>query len=500
MTVPVGPGAASDRLASRLSRSGHASEAVVDAILSVPRHAFVPRRIRVDGRWLDRADSPEAWLEAAYADEPIVTQVDDGRPGGPGVVSSSISKPSLVADMLTRLGVGRGDRVLELGTGSGWNAALLCALAGEDGVTTVEVDPRLHEQARTGLAAAGHAPTAVLGDGLDGHPPGAPYDRILSTMAVRRIPGAWVSQLAPGGRLLTPWGTPYHNGVLADLTLGADGGAHGRFSGNAAFMWARSQRTPHGAVEDRVRPEHDFTETLTGMYPDEAVGDFDGAFAVGLFLPDVKNTIVWEDDVPGADRFTVYLMDPCTGSWASWHVDAARSRYPVRQHGPRRLFDELEAAVGWWTGAGRPAHDRFGLSAHPDGHQELWLDAPDRVLPVPPSQEDIDRAWALLKEHRGPQAPMPSDEDLRRSSEFWTPERLASAEPFDRDPVGVSGEPPRLTAEQMEHHRRRQRDYDFISRTLAWVFHDKGRREPRPLGGKPPNATEPSSNGDQDPS
>ena len=382
MTPSADTEVASARLAARLSGSSPARRAAAGAVAAVPRHWFVPERIRVDGRPLDRAASPEAWLEAAYSDEPLVTQVDDGRPGGPGRASSSISKPSLVAEMLARLDVATGHRVLELGTGSGWNAALLCELAGEQAVTTVEVDPVLHEQAHAALTAAGYAPTAVLGDGLDGYPPGAPYDRIMSTMAVRRVPGAWVGQLRPGGRLLTPWGTAYHNGVLAVLHRDPDGAARGRFGGNAAFMWARSQRTPHGSVEDRVRDGDDAEERTTELYPDEAVGDFDGSFAVGLFLSGVKEATVWEDDVPGSDRFTVYLMDPGTGSWASWYADAAARRHTVRQHGRRRLFDELEAAHTWWVDAGRPAHDHFGLTVHPDGRQELWLDAPDRVLPA----------------------------------------------------------------------------------------------------------------------
>lgn len=95
--------------------------------------------------------------------------------------------------MIARLDVAAGHRVLELGSGSGWNAALLCELAGEQAVTTVEVDPALREQAHAALTAAGYAPTVVLGDGLDGYAPGAPYDRITSTMAVRRVPGAWVA-------------------------------------------------------------------------------------------------------------------------------------------------------------------------------------------------------------------------------------------------------------------------------------------------------------------
>ncbi|MFC7742102.1 methyltransferase domain-containing protein [Nocardiopsis composta] len=235
--------AAQERLAVRLAQQDKVPAAVADAIRAVPRHLFVPERIRLGGRWLERSADPRAWLEAAYADQPLITQLDDGRPDGTGYISSSISKPSIVAEMLAYLQVGEGDRILEIGTGSGWNAALLCELAGEDDTATIEIDPDLHTRARAALASAGYAPETVFGDGLKGHPPGAPYDRIISTMAVQHVPWTWAEQLAEGGMLLTPWGTAYHNGVL--VSLRPDPGGHsasGRFFGDAAFMWARSQR------------------------------------------------------------------------------------------------------------------------------------------------------------------------------------------------------------------------------------------------------------------
>src|SRR5690606_39677556 len=115
-----------------------------------------------------RSADPQAWLEAAYADQPLITQLDDGRPDGTGYISSSISKPSIVAEMLAYLQVGEGDRILEIGTGSGWNAALLCELAGEEDTATIEIDPDLHTRARAALASAGYAPETVFGDGLKG--------------------------------------------------------------------------------------------------------------------------------------------------------------------------------------------------------------------------------------------------------------------------------------------------------------------------------------------
>ena len=106
--------------------------------------------------------------------------------------------------------------VLEIGTGTGYNAALLARYLGEQWVTSIDIDPVLSEQARANLKAAGYAPTVVRADGAGGWPSTAPCDRIISTAAViaGRLPYAWVEQTRPGGLILTPWGTAYHNGAL----------------------------------------------------------------------------------------------------------------------------------------------------------------------------------------------------------------------------------------------------------------------------------------------
>lgn len=370
-----------DALRSRLVEEAVSSPAWRDAFTRVRRHDFVPDRIWIeDGdalRTLDRADDPDAWLRACYADAPVVTQVDDGDATGRGYRSSSASMPSIVATMLEAVDLREGHRALEIGTGTGWNAALMASVLGGANVTTVEIDAAIAERAARALDGTGVR--TVVGDGEQGYAAGAPYDRVLSTAAVQRVPHAWVAQTRPGGVVLTPWGTAFHNGTLLRLRVGDDATASGRFGGNAGFMWVRGQRTPHGTLDQRVRPEHAFTEETTALHPHEPVGDFDAAFAVGLLVPGMKDLLVFDDDVPGGPRFTVYLMDPDTGSWASWRVEPGPGPYPVRQHGPRRLFAELERAYAWWRGAGRPEHSRFGATVRPEG-QEVWLDEPDAVL------------------------------------------------------------------------------------------------------------------------
>lgn len=171
-----------DRLkAQHVVRSG----VVEDAMRSVARHAFVP-------------DAP---LEAVYGLDPVVTHRD-----GAGVAVSSASAPGVVGGMLEQLGVRPGHHVLEIGTGTGYNAALLARLAGPSGaVTTVELDEAVSASARQALARAGHGEvTVVCGDGVFGWAGSAPYDRIIVTAGAWDVPSAWWDQLADGGVLVVP--------------------------------------------------------------------------------------------------------------------------------------------------------------------------------------------------------------------------------------------------------------------------------------------------------
>ncbi|HXT44602.1 MAG TPA: methyltransferase domain-containing protein [Pseudonocardiaceae bacterium] len=96
-----------------------------------------------------------------------------------------------------------GQRVLEIGTGTGYNAALLCHRLGAANVVSIDIDLTLVDQAREHLAELGYATLLEVGDGADGVPGAAPYDAILATAAVDHIPHAWIEQLRPGGIILT---------------------------------------------------------------------------------------------------------------------------------------------------------------------------------------------------------------------------------------------------------------------------------------------------------
>jgi protein-L-isoaspartate O-methyltransferase len=158
----------------------------------VDRAKFTPARIWFDdehGRTqpVDRDREPDRWRSAVYSDEPIVTQLDDDATvwlATSNAATSSTSQPAWCCPCWTRWTSSMDTKVLEIGTGTGYNTALLAHRLGEHLVTSIEVDETLAEQARTNLAAAGYAPTVVCADGAAGWPDNASYDRILGTAAV----------------------------------------------------------------------------------------------------------------------------------------------------------------------------------------------------------------------------------------------------------------------------------------------------------------------------
>ncbi|WP_405980644.1 methyltransferase domain-containing protein [Streptomyces sp. NBC_00158] len=202
------------------------------AFAAVPRHVFVPyfwtgRGAGHERLW-DEDPDPERrarWLRGVYTDAPLATRLRDGE-----LVSSS-SQPSLMAKMLDALRVRDGDNVLEIGAGTGYNAALLCHRLGDGLVTTVDLDEEITESARSHLARLGYRPAVVTGDGARGCPARAPFDRILVTCTLPLIPPAWLGQCRPGARILAPLST----GLIA-LTVRDAGFAEGRFLHTSAYF------------------------------------------------------------------------------------------------------------------------------------------------------------------------------------------------------------------------------------------------------------------------
>jgi protein-L-isoaspartate O-methyltransferase len=379
---------------SALGRSLRESKALSTdwepAFEAVPRSAFLPGLMwpfDMDAGQscaVSKADDPAAWQGYADANVPIVTQWDDGKHRGkePGEEStSSASMPGVVFRMLRDLDVQPGAKALEIGTGTGWNAALLAHRLGAGNVVTVEVDDGIAAAARAALERFGLPVRVVPADGFLGYPQGAPYDRIIATCGLRAVPFAWVRQCRPGGVVVAPWGTHYSNGdAVARLVVARDGAsASGAFTGPVEFMKLRAQRRPPVVHSDYVTGSvAEGDESATAVTEAEFVGErfSPGRFAVGLRVRDCRHTVAGKRD--GARPVWFYGL--ADRSWACVMFrdgDTAR----VWQSGPRRLWDEAETAYRWWDAHGRPGFTRFGLTVDKDG-QRAWLDDPQDAWPL----------------------------------------------------------------------------------------------------------------------
>ncbi|MFB7619834.1 methyltransferase domain-containing protein [Kitasatospora sp. NPDC056181] len=376
-------------LASALVAGGALSSDWLPSFRAVPRELFVPDRIWpgiADGTRqnpaVHRPQDPEAWRRAVYSDIPLTTQWDDGDHEGDGLgttPTSSNSMPTMVFSMLQDLDVHPGNRVLEIGAGTGWNAGLLAHRLGGPNVVTVEYDPAVAHRARENLTRAGLEPTVVEGDGRLGWAEGAPYDRLIATCSLLEIPPAWLEQTAPGAIVVAPFGTEYGGEHIVRLTVHDDGaGASGRFTRGSAFMRLRQQRTDRPLFEAYLRGEPwpaDGVRSTTTLAPPDTGGWFE-QFVIGAGVPGA----FWRAERYEDGAYTLWLYSRDTRSWASADYEPGRTQYEVYQSGPRRLWDEVDAAYRWWAGRGRPGHERFGLSVTAGG-QFVWLDSPDNPVP-----------------------------------------------------------------------------------------------------------------------
>ncbi len=286
------------------SRAWDADPVWREAFQAVPRHLFVPYYyIGVVGGYERRWDGDpdprrrEQWLRGAYADAPLATLMRDGR-----LVSSS-SQPSLMAQMLAELEVEDGNAVLEIGAGTGYNAALLAHRLGDDLVTTIDLDPEITEAARQHLAAAGYHPTVVTGDGARGVPERAPFDRIIATCTLSSIPDAWPAQCNPGARILAP----FASGLIA-LRVRDAGHAEGRFLHTPAYFVPLRGGT-------RTEPE---PQDLGGL-PHRARGHELFRFLLALTqrsLDPYEAYQLWErEQRPARERFGITVSGDRSWSW-----------------------------------------------------------------------------------------------------------------------------------------------------------------------------------------
>jgi methyltransferase of ATP-grasp peptide maturase system len=365
-------------LADELELHGHVTDPRWrSAFKAVPRHVFVPRFYDDDHELVDGTDPEQrgCWLSTVYSDTSLVTQrapIPDTDVDWP---TSSSSMPSLMAGMLELLSLADGHRVLEIGTGTGYNAALLSHRIGAANVTSIDLDLSLVTEARARLASIGYQPHLVTGDGAEGVRERAPYDSIIATCAVPAIPAAWITQVVAGGTILADVRGEV-SGALILLRKTSTDTVMGRVQARpGSFMWLRAR------VDNPLRDGGRYTtvfslddaESRTTDIDPKLVDDKDFRFVLQRYVP-MLQSITWarQDEIP------MLVLRAQDTSWAEVTVAETRSgRHMVTQGGPDRMWDDVERAAAAWTSLGRPVRQRFGLTATVDGKHRYWLDSPE---------------------------------------------------------------------------------------------------------------------------
>jgi len=385
--------------------------AVEAAFRAVPRHLFLP----------------EVPVEDAYRDEPFVTKRLDDIP-----VSSS-SQPSIMATMLEQLGLEPGHRVLEIGAGTGYNAALMAQIVGGAGqVDTVEIDEDIAAAAREHLKAAGFAQvTVVCGDGSHGFAGGAPYDRIILTAGSEDIAPAWREQMRAGGRIVLPLtirgaqktvafesagdhlasvsvfdcGFMMLRGAFAEtlviVKLGPEPGLHLIANESAQLDADAVYRSLIGSFSDRPTGVHatpmELWARLSLWLALREPGlcrlwvrneRLEGAGVPGLLPLRGKGEWASASALTSAESLSILMQQPGTSS-ASDSPDDSASDVFVRSFGP----DEKSALVGRlieqvraWDAASRTPTERLRIRAYPK----------DVLYAPQPGEMVVEKRWTRL--------------------------------------------------------------------------------------------------------
>ncbi|MFF0264696.1 methyltransferase domain-containing protein [Kribbella sp. NPDC004536] len=338
---------------------GVTSEAWKAAFAAVPRHVFVPRFYRQtpgEQPAVDRS-TPDAWLRGVYSNQLLVVSPD---------VKSSSTVPSLMAAMLEALDPQDGQRVLEIGTGTGYNAALLSHRLGDSNVVSVDIAADLVNAAQTHLASSGYRPTLGIGDGADGWAAGAPYDGIIATCAPNRVPDAWLDQTRPGGRIVTPIATGV---AVVDVDPGRTG--EGRFLPVPAyFMPLRPTPKPTDLGSQIADIASATAPTRATDVDDKIWFDDDFRFVLAAALPGLR----FLSKLPSGITIFTHL----DGSWA--RVDNGT----VAQAGDQQIWNAVEAAYEQWDHLGRPTREQFSIAVKPDS-QHIRLEGRGFEWALPPT-------------------------------------------------------------------------------------------------------------------
>ncbi|WP_329064002.1 methyltransferase domain-containing protein [Amycolatopsis sp. NBC_01480] len=345
------------------------------AVAEVPRHVFVPIAYTQNSRGEWEPWSTEGAWERVYAPTTLVTALAD-RDGWREPISST-TNPELMVRMLEALDIRDGHRVLEIGTGTGYNAGLLSHRLGDHNVASVDIGSEFVTAARDRLAGIGYHPTLKTVDGESGLPGHAPYDRIIATCSVPAVPWAWAEQVTPDGSILVDVRPSIAAGNLVLLQRRGDR-LVGRFSARRGSFMAMRHATdaaPGNSPAETLDPGgHRRTDAPLTPWDSTPVVWFLAQFA-GLPRDVVCG---WELDSDTRARTASTLTSP----------DGSSVRVDLAEHtvsGTLALWAPVEQAYREWIEAGQPGWDRLGMTVTAS-RQQVWLDSPDSAwsweLPV----------------------------------------------------------------------------------------------------------------------
>ncbi|MBK1785005.1 ATP-grasp peptide maturase system methyltransferase [Prauserella sp. ASG 168] len=362
------------KLGERVAADGVLTDPMWRAALEgVPRHVFVPHFFeqRRDGSWAKKGVGDAGWLETVYSDRPLVTALARTESGNSVTVSSS-TKPGLMVRMLEALELRDGHRVLEIGTGTGYNAGLLAHRLGDACVFSVDIGAGLVDAARERLADLGYAPTLAATDGTAGLPDAAPFDRIIATCSVPAVPWTWARQVRDGGLVLVDVKRGSHAGNLVRLRRIGDR-LEGRFSPRwAGFMAMRATDTAPSSEQARKIDLDNGLRSTTTLDAEP----WTNALPWFLAQSQLPRRVVFGYRGRNGAQWATFTGDD--GSWCAIALDSdERGAREVRYGGPVRIWEQFERVHTMWDTLGRPGWDRFGLTVTPDGFHQMWLDEPD---------------------------------------------------------------------------------------------------------------------------
>ncbi|GAB3661703.1 methyltransferase domain-containing protein [Actinocorallia lasiicapitis] len=373
------------------------------AIAAVPRHVFVPTwwEPTAEG-WARREGAADeaAWRDAAYAARrSLVTQMSgqhaDTTPDGTllkvGRPTSSASMPVVLIQMYRHMAADRaglkGLDVLDLGTGSGYGAALLATVFGDDHVVSVDVDPGLVTVAAERLREARLHPEVLAVDGLDDLP--GSFDLLVATFSVPGIPESWLRMLRPGGRFVT---TLANTSIILTGNRIEDGGAVGWVERDwAGFMTARRQPGDYPAVvladDHAVKTFLDAWDGApsTSSLPVVSLDDaWELATMLALEIPGIEWHYLDRDATDG--RRSLILAHP-DGSWSVGHTETGRRETRIIAGGPQNLWHTLDELRWRWIGDGSLPWRGAAATITPDGRLTLRRGSWTHTIPPVTDQE-----------------------------------------------------------------------------------------------------------------